>query len=226
MKQMDFRAELAMATVTAIVPIKLNNERLPGKNTKLLGKKPLISYCLKTLLTIKEIQNIYVYCNSEEIIKFLPDGITFLKRPKELDSSVTNFTQIFEMFKQEINSDIYIYMHATSPFLTPETIRRGLDAVLKGEYDSAFCAQTIQDYLWQDGKPLNFDPANLPRTQDLPIIFKETNGVYVFRREVFEEQHRRIGKKPYMLIVGCKESIDIDSEEDFHFAEIMLNSTM
>ena len=215
-----------MKILTAVVPIKLNNERLPGKNTKLLGKKPLISYCLETLLTIKEIQNIYVYCSSEEIISFLPDGITFLKRPEVLDSSLTNFTQIFEMFRQEINSDIYIYMHATSPFLTAETIRCGLNAVLNGEYDSAFCAQTIQDYLWQYGKPLNFDPANLPRTQDLPIIFKETSGVYVFRKEVFEEQHTRVGKKPYILIVGCKESIDIDTEEDFHFAEIMLNSTM
>jgi len=215
-----------MKTVTAIVPIKLNNERLPGKNTKPLGKKPLLSYCLETLLAVEEIQDIYVYCSSEEIIGFLPKGVTFLKRPEKLDSQHTKFHQIFEMFKQEIDSDIYVCSHATSPFITTETIRRGLDAVLSGEYDSAFCAETLQEFLWQDGKPLNFDPVNIPRTQDLPLILKEIPAMYVFRKDVFEKQRRRIGNRPYSLMLGRKEAVDIDTAEDFHFAEIMLNSTM
>ena len=45
--------------VVAIMPIKLKNERLPGKNTKLLGGKPLIQYALENLEQVEELDEIY-----------------------------------------------------------------------------------------------------------------------------------------------------------------------
>ena len=78
-----------MKTV-AIVPIKLNNERLPGKNTKPLSDgTPLIHVLLQTLLKLKrqgDLSEIIVFCSNEEIKKYLFEGITFLKRPEFLDS--------------------------------------------------------------------------------------------------------------------------------------------
>ena len=209
--------------VIAIIPIKLNNERLPGKNIKFLSGKPLIIYCLETLLSINEICETYVYCSSNKIAKFLPNGVTFLKRPKELDSPAANFTQIFESFSSKIDADIYVYAHATAPFISEETIKREIDAVSGGRYDSAFCAERIQDFLWQDGRALNFNPSNIPRSQDLPVIYRETSGVYVFKKSVFEIQRRRIGANPYIVEIGRREAIDINTAEDFAFAETMLD---
>ena len=82
---------------------------------------------------------------------------SFLKRPKYLDEPASNFTQIFSEFMRQIPADIYIYAHATAPFIECATVRECLDRVLSGEFDSAFCATKIQDFLWQDGTPLNFD---------------------------------------------------------------------
>ena len=96
-------------------------------------------------------------------------------------------------------------------------------AVQSGNYDSAFCAQEIRDFLWQDGKPLNFNAQNLPRSQDLPPIYRETSGVYVFTKEVFEKYHTRIGKRPFIKIVSYKEAVDINNYEDFMLAERLLN---
>ena len=70
-------------------------------------------------------------------------------------------------------------------------------AVRDKDYDSAFCAVKIQDFLWKDGEALNFDAANLPRSQDLEPIYRETSGVYVFTKEIFEKYHRRIGSCRY-----------------------------
>ena len=81
----------------------------------------------------------------------------------------------------------------------------------------------LQDYLWQDGQPLNFDASNLPRTQDLKPIYQETSGVYVFTKEVFEKYKRRIGIKPFIKEVTFKEAVDIDNPEDFDLAEVMVN---
>lgn len=206
----------------AIMPIKLNNERLPGKNTMLLGGKPLLQHQLLATQQTGLADEIYVYCSDEAVCPVLPEGVRFLKRPAELDLPSSNFTQIFSAFSRTVPADIYVYVHATAPFITPKTITECIQAVQSGEYDSAFCAVKIQDFLWKDGEPLNFDAANVPRSQDLAPIYRETSGVYVFTAKVFETCHRRIGKKPYIKEVSFKEAVDINNPEDFRLAEAMV----
>ncbi|MDY4770512.1 MAG: acylneuraminate cytidylyltransferase family protein [Lachnospiraceae bacterium] len=209
--------------ITAVVPIKLNNERVPGKNTKILGGRPMISYILQALLDCNRCDEIYVYCSQESIIPYLPDGVKFKKRPENLDLPTANFTQIFEQVLVDLPSDIYVYAHATAPFLKADTIRECIQAVADGPYDSSFTATKIQDFLWMNGKPLNFDACNLPRSQDLEPIYRETSGIWVLEKEVFTSYRRRIGKNLCIVEVPFKESIDINTPEDFQLAEIMQN---
>ena len=187
-----------------------------------MGNVPLIEYIQRSLLEVEFINERYVFCSNEEIKNFLLSGTIFLKRNEKLDLPISNFTQIFESFIELIQADIYVYAHATAPFVKAETVRECVKRVLSGEYDSAFCAVKIQDYLWQNGKPLNFNANNLPRSQDLEIIYRETSGVYVFTREVFEKYHRRIGDRPFIKEVNFIEAIDINEGEDFNLAETML----
>ena len=208
--------------IVAIMPIKLNNERCPGKNIRLLGGKPLLQHELDNLKATGLCDSIYVYCSDETIVPALPEGVNFIKRPKELDLPTSNFSQIFTCFMNTVDADIYVYAHATAPFISIDTMKQCIEAVKSGEYDSAFCAEKLQDYLWQDGEPLNFDATNIPRTQDLKSIYKETSGVYVFKKEVFEKYHRRIGIKPFIKEVTFKEAVDIDNPEDFDLAEVMM----
>ena len=158
------------------------------------------------------------FCSSEDVVPYLPDGVNFVKRPEFLDLPTSNFTQIFEAFIANHDADVYVYAHATAPYITVETMKRCIDAVQSGKHDSAFCAVMIQDYLWQDGAPLNFDATNVPRSQDLKPIYRETSGVYAFTKEVFEKYHRRIGKNPFVKKVSFKEAIDINNPEDFDLA--------
>ena len=209
--------------ITAIMPIKLKNERCPGKNTRILGNKPLLQWELDNLKQTALCDSINVFCSSEDVVPYLPAGVNFVKRPVFLDLPTSNFTQIFSLFMEQSPADIYVYAHATAPFISVETMAQCINAVKSGEYDSAFCAVKLQDYLWQDGEPLNFDASNLPRTQDLKPIFQETSGVYVFTKEVFEKYHRRIGKKPFIKEVSFKESVDIDNPEDFNLADALVN---
>ena len=208
--------------IVSVIPIKTNNERLPGKNTKQLGDKPLIYYIQKSLLDVQGIDERYVFCSDRNICQYLLPGITYLNRPVALDSPQTNFTQIFETFTQEVPADVYIYAHATAPFVSLETINECIEKVVSKENDSAFCEVKIQDFLWSDGKPLNFDAANLPRSQDLSPIYRETSGVYVFTNEVFQRFHRRIGQSPFIKEVSFREAVDINTIEDFKLAEQLL----
>lgn len=210
--------------IVAVMPIKMNNERLPGKNTKMLGSKPLIQYQLDNLLQVPEIDSVNVFCSNEALVSYLPVGVNFVKRPAELDLPTANFSQIFDAFAKQYDADIYVFDHATAPFVTIETIKECLNSVISGQYDSSFCATKIQDFLWQDGKPLNFDATNIPRSQDIKPIYRETSGVYVFTREVWQTLHRRIGNKPFVKEVSFREAVDINNPEDFRLAEALLDT--
>jgi len=208
--------------VVAVVPIKLNNERLPGKNTRLLGGKPLLYYVQEMLLAVPEIMERYVYCSKDAVMDYLLPGITCLQRPEKLDLPASNFTQIFQTFLKDVRADIYVYAHATAPFIEAATTRKCIEAVKSGKYDSAFTASRIQDFLWKDGEPMNFDASNIPRSQDLAPIYRESSGVYVYTREVFERDRRRIGRKPYIAEISYKEAVDINTAEDFQLAECLV----
>ena len=207
-----------MKTV-AMIPIKLNNERVPGKNIKRFADgTPLMKLIQKACLNAKRVDEVYVYCSSEDVKEYLEPGVMFLKRPEYLDSNTSNCNDIIREFIKNVNADIYIASHATGPFTRSESIDECIEAVQTGEYDSAFLAKKIQEFLWQDGKALNFDIQNFPRTQDLVPIYSEAPGAYVFTKDTFIRYDRRVGVKPYIKEVSEIESRDIDYVEDFEIA--------
>ena len=203
----------------AIVPIKLNNERLPNKNIKPFDNgAPLCHYIFETLKQVKGIDEIYVYCSNPKIQEFIPLGVKFLRRSETLDQNTTKINEVLSAFAQDVPADVYVMSHATAPFISPQSIEKGLQAVLQQGFDSAFAVRKIQAFLWKDGKPFNYNLNNIPRTQDLPPIFEETSGFYIYRSEVITELNRRIGNNPYMVEVNAIESCDIDTQEDFDVA--------
>lgn len=210
--------------IVAIVPMKLNNRRLPQKNTKrFTNGKPLCSYILSTLLEIDKIDEVYVYCSNPEIKEFIPNKVKFLQRSESLDKDTTSMTEVLTCFTKEVPADIYVMTHTTAPFISKESIQTGLESVVSGKYDSSFAAKKLQDFLWMEGKPFNYTLDNIPRTQDLQPIYEETSGFYIYTHDVMTELHRRIGENPFIVEIGEIESIDIDEAEDFIIADAVYN---
>lgn len=212
-----------MKTV-AIVPMKLNNRRLPQKNTKsFTNGKPLCYYVLSTLLTVDGVDEVYVYCSNPDIQDFIPTGVKYLRRSESLDQDTTKMNEVLQCFAKDVPADIYVMTHTTAPFISKESIEKGLKAVESGEYDSSFAAKKLQDFLWKDGIPFNYELSNIPRTQDLPPLYEETSGFYIYKSDVMTCLNRRIGNKPYIVEVGEIESVDIDEAEDFLIADAIFN---
>lgn len=204
--------------VVAFVPIRLNSKRVVGKNLKLLGGKPMMCYLLETLVRVEQIDEVYVYCSSDEVLPYLPAGVKLLKRSTALDSDTALGEEIYDAFVRDVEADVYMLAHTTSPFIKPETIATAVDAVKSGRYDSAFSAQKIQTFAWYEGKPLNYSPTSIPRTQTIEPVYVETSAFYIFGREMWLGEHRRVGYNPYMALVGPVEGVDIDYPEDFELA--------
>lgn len=211
-----------MRTV-AFVPIKLNSERLPMKNVRsFTNGEPLIAYILATLKRVTNVDECYVYCSSDTIKPYIPDGIKFLKRDPYYDLPDTKFNEVLKSFARLVDADTYVLTHATAPFINAESIEEGIRKVNIEGYDSAFAVRPLQEFLWKDNKPYNYDLRSIPRTQDLDKLYKESCGLYVYQKSLIE-QGKRIGENPFLLQITEIEACDINTEEDFYLADAIYN---
>lgn len=216
-----------MQKTVAFVPVKLNNQRLPGKNTKsFTNGDPLITYILSTLKQAKGIDEICVYCSDDSICAYLPEGVRYVPRSASLDQNSTLILEVLQAFAKEVPAEHYVLAHATAPFLSVDTIQKGLEAVLSKQYDSALSVTACQDFLWSQNVPLNYDPSCIPRTQDLKDIYIETTGLYIYGRDLILEQNRRTGSHPFLIPVPPEEAIDINEPLDFMIADAWFQHTL
>ena len=204
--------------VVALVPVKLNSQRLPHKNLLPLAGHPLCWHILNTLSKIKLINEVYVYCSDAAITDYIPEGVIFKRRDAALDADYIKGFDIYKSFIDEVDADVYILGHTTSPFIKARSIENSLFHVLSEDYDSAFSAKRIQTFAWYKGTPVNYNLDDVPRTQDLEPVWVETSGFFIFKKEVFTKYHRRIGFVPFIQEVSGAEAIDIDEKEDYDLA--------
>lgn len=209
----------------AFVPIKFKSQRLENKNILPLGDKPLCWHIFSSLIEVPQLDEIYVFCSDDNIMDFIPSHpkIKFQQRPSSLDTDTTIGMEIYQQFIQLVPANIYVLAHATSPFLSPKSIQRGLEAVTSDEYDSAFSVKKEQSYCWYNNIPINYQLNNIVRTQELKPVLVETSGFYIFKPNLIQ-QNRRIGDNSLPVIVNRIEAIDIDEYDEYQLARSVLQS--
>lgn len=205
--------------IVAFVPIKLKSQRLPDKMMLPLKGRPLLTHIFNTLLNVskKISMDIYCYCSDETIVSHLPQGVKFLKRSKDLDENETKGMDIYKSFVDMVSADVYVLCHATSPFLSENSIIKGIESITCDGYDSAFSVSKIQTFCWFNNRPLNYSLIDIVRTQDIKPVYWETSAFYMFKRSVIDND-RRIGDNPFIVQTDRIESIDIDEREDYDLA--------
>ena len=129
-----------------------------------------------------------------------------------------------------VPADAYLMTHTTNPLLSAQTIRGALQAyqegISTGARDSLFTVNKFQTRFYRtDGSPVNHDPNNLIRTQDLEPWFEENSNLYIFSRESFTANNARIGKKPLLFETPRAESSDIDDQDGWDIAETLARAT-
>jgi len=213
-------------SITALVPMKEHSERVPGKNIRLFTGRPLFYHILDTLEKTYAIDEIVVDTDSGKIATEARANfskVRVIERPKELQGGFISMNAIIDHDISQVTADVYLQTHATNPLLRSETITEGLRNFIQSEKsDSLFSVNRLQTRLYTlDGKPINHDPEELLRTQDLSPVLEENSALYIFTRESFAKNTRRIGANPLMFVTDPIESIDIDDEYTFHLAELL-----
>jgi len=213
--------------LVALMPMKANSERVPGKNFKVLGTKPLFEHMLGTLVALDAIDKVIINTDAPDM--FLEyelvrhEKVLVRERPVEIVGNYVSMNEVIADDIRNVDADTYIMTHATNPFLSGDTIKQCLkkyyEGTCSGEHDSLFTASKIQARLyWDDGRAVNHDPDVLLPTQHLVPFFEENSLLYIFSAGSFRSMNARVGKRPLIFETERLESIDIDTPEDWSLA--------
>lgn len=211
--------------IAAFLPVKANSKRIANKNIKLLAGKPLFLHALEKLIKCDFIDEVFLDSESSEIFE-LAQGLDFKKfvRDKTLADNSTDGNKLFLNEIKDTKADICIQILCTSPFIKPETIKKGLEFLAAtNDFDSVIFVNREKQYSWNPKtlKP-NYDIDNIPNSFNMPDTIVETMGLYIINREAAFKTGRRIGDKPYFMEISQVESLDINYPEDFELAELII----
>jgi len=218
-----------MIKIAALVPMRHHSQRVPEKNYRTLGGKPLFHHILSTLKGVPEIINIFVDTDSPPIkagIKQFFPSVQVIDRPENLCADDVSMNRIIAYDLSLIQADYFLQTHTTNPLLKSQTISRAINTFLEEQekHDSLFSVTRLQTRLYdRDGKPVNHNPAELIQTQDLPPLFEENSCIYLFSKDSLENNGHRIGNSPFLFEIDPEEAWDIDTMLDFMIVDILLN---
>lgn len=222
--------------ITAVIPIRSGSQRVKEKNLRKFGDTTLMELKIKNLLQVKELDAVIVNTNSEEAINIVKNHeayqggngkLNFHRREEYYASSQCSGSEFFKHLGEVTDTDVFVYSPCTSPFVKPETFSQCIQAFKSSEdCDCIASVSSIKEFMWLDGKPLNYDPLNAPNSQDLPNVVALNFGVTVVGREDLIKNRNIIGKRPKFVITSDIEAIDIDTPLDFYIAEQLYLKTV
>jgi CMP-N-acetylneuraminic acid synthetase len=219
-------------STTAIVPMRHESERVPGKNYRELAGRPLYAHILDTLRECPELDEVVVDTDSPVIRAGVEEGypaVRIIDRPHELRGGHVSMNDVLRHDLTLVTADVILQTHATNPFLRAATVSAALRAfgAARGDRDSLFSVTAVQKRFWtSDARPVNHDPEQLLRTQDLPPLYEENSCLYVFPRETLQRFGRRIGNAPLLYAIDPLEAWDIDDDRDWAIAEHLATSVV
>ncbi len=213
----------------ALLPMKGNSERVPNKNMRDFDGAPLYHAVMKSLLASKYIDQVVINTDSEIISKdakeHFGDRVIIVDRPLEIQGDFVSMNDIIAYDINRLDGEVFLQTHSTNPLLRAETIDRAIEKYMNGagEYDSVFGVTKVQTRFYsKDAQPVNHNPEELLRTQDLEPLYEENSNFYIFSKESFRNSgEKRIGLKPQIFEVNKLEAVDIDEPEDFKLAELL-----
>jgi CMP-N,N'-diacetyllegionaminic acid synthase len=223
--------------ILALIPARGGSKRLPGKNLRSLGGRPLIVWTAAAALGIPEIVDVLVSTDDPTIrdVAVAAGAWTPWLRPEELATdnamAIDVCLHALDWYEAEKGLvDGLMLLQPTSPFRSSETISRGITLFKKygqrpvigvspARSHPYWCYTADDDTL----TPFVSQPNGSQRSQDLPPAFELNGAFYLVSPRDLRQRHALIGEDSIPLIIkDPREALDIDTEWDWKLAEAAL----
>ena len=227
--------------ILALIPARGGSKRLPGKNLKQLGGKPLINWTIEAVRDIPEVFEILVSTDSPEIASVAKSAgaqVPWL-RPTELStndaSSVDVAIHALNWYQDEVESiDGLLLLQPTSPFRSKEMISAGIEIFQNSSKETVvgvnklskpieLSMKIVEGHL----KPVYGWESLGQRSHEATDTYIVNGSFYLIEPELLLSTRSFYQPLTLPLVISDdKGQLDIDTESDFRLAEFYFHQDM
>jgi CMP-N-acetylneuraminic acid synthetase len=229
---------MPQAACLAIIPARGGSKRFPRKNIVRLDGRPLIAFTIAAAASAYRLGRTIVSTDDDEIAtvaRACGADVPFL-RPSSLAADQSPAIDVISHALERLDAagtlfNTVVLLQPTSPFRTGAQIDEAVALFEKTGADTVTSVRVAHEhpyYCWtqKEGEDtlspfFSLSEQALPR-QELPPAFVENGAIYVVKRSVLANG-TLYGSRVVPYLMDDRSSLDIDTEEDFHFAESLLN---
>ena len=215
----------------AIIPARGGSKRVPFKNTRELGGKPLIAWTIEAALKSECIDEVYV-STEDPIIEEVAHtyGCAVLHRPESLAGDHITTGQVVAHAVEALEADgdkfdKVVILHPTSPFRTTEHIDEAIRLYEDGGRKYLASVEMLPE-------KQHWNVGTVEDARTYGPVFKSCSGayailnaaIYIVDCEEIKISMSHVGSPTTAYVMDHKSSIDIDDELDFKLAEMICKS--
>ena len=218
----------------AVIPARGGSKRIPHKNIKEFYGKPIIAWSIEVAKQSKLFDHILVSTDDKEIAeiaKYYGAEVPFM-RPEELSDDYTGTTEVMahvvsRMHEEGLEPDAVCCIYATSVFLTMNDLKKGFEALNKGEWQYAFAVTDFEYPIFRSfkerpngGVEMFYPEYFEKRSQDLPIALHDAAQFYWGRPNAWIKNLKMFDHHSRPISIPRWRVQDIDTEDDWKIAEL------
>ncbi len=209
--------------VKALIAVRSGSVRVHNKNVRPFAGTTLLEIKIRQLLKVKELDGIVVNSNDDEILTIASKyKVELVKREQKYASNEITMSEVYVNMAENFSGDVVMYSNATNPLLESHSIENMIRVYKDGgDFDSVNSVHAIKEFMYLDGKAINYDPLNQPRSQDLPNILAINFAISLISRENMIRHKNVVGVNPFLYEISETEATDVDTQLDFDIAEIL-----
>jgi len=222
----------------AVIPARGGSKRLPRKNAKLLGEKPLVAHAIESAIYSECFDKIILSSDDDEILQIgsgYPD-VTPERRSDKMSGdhvkALDLILQIAERDSYDEKFDVIALLLPTCPFRQPSDVRDGL-GLLTEDVDAVVSVVEFEFphnlYINVDAESAMMNPSEGLRTgntrsQDHGPTYHPNGAFYMSWWKPFLTNRNWFVGKVRAYPMPRLRSVDIDTEQDMAYAQFLLDS--
>jgi len=215
----------------AFIPARCGSESIPFKNIKIICGKPLIYWSLLTLTKSKNIDQIYVATDCNEIkdtvIDFNFDNVQIFDRSNTNAINTASTESVMLEFlenKKFSGDDLFVLVQVTNPFTSSNDFDNAIDTIKSSnKLDSILsCVETKRFFWTKNGKPINYDYNSRPRRQDFEGMLMENGAFYINTVANIKKYKNRLSGNIHPYLMPEYSAVEADEEDDWLMLEKLM----
>lgn len=229
--------------VLMVIPARGGSKGLPGKNIKLLNKKPVIAYSIEAALNSKYCDKLVVTTDDKDIAEIAKEygaEVPFI-RPKELAEDTSHTPPVIEhcvlaLKEKGYENETLMVLQPTSPLRQASHINEAVELFQKSkEATSLIGVHKVGLPPWwllkEGGNGLGElflgdfegrDPYLMER-QEFPPLYIPNGSIYMIKTQNLLDEKVIKTKKCKLYLMDDVSSMDIDTPKDFDLIEQVMN---